>query len=319
MNKAFYKKIINLIPSADMKNYVITNGFQFREKDLLKIILEYAPTFDKKLELFEEASRMLNDKKMRLLAKKRIAFEKRQYDAFMQSDDNIVYEIQIKTDPYAADEETYLTKTFSEAVSLIKSFIKCYSIKASELVDARYTILKKTTTLPKKPNDIYKDKVGTLGKCILNSKFRIIYLDVYHFGLEVTCKNVDCDECDRCICHWFTTHYPHFLKKYDLVAFYDDLLYNPKHLMYAICDMNMEECDVDSLVIYIKENPYIQNRNGDSKDEEGYYRIYDAHDHPSCFEIIKPNLQDVPQEIIDGYNYALPILKKIAQIRNEEH
>lgn len=315
MNKAFYKKIINLIPSADMKNYVFANGFQFREKDLLKIILNYAPTFDIKLKLFEEASRLLDDKSMRVLAKKRIAFENRQYNAFMQLNLHTVYQIEIKTDPNAIEEETYLTKTFDEAVILIRDYIKCYDIKAKERIYARYTIKKKTTNLPNKPSDIYNDKVGTLGQCVLDSRFRIIDLYMYNFGIEVTCKkSVDCEECDRCINdHMFSIHFPHFLKEFDLVAYYDDLMYNPKHLTYGIFDLDMEECDCDSHVIALEDNPYIINRNGDFQDENGYYRIYDAHDHPSYFEIIKPDLNDVPQGIIDGYNYAVSILKKIAK------
>ncbi len=47
--------------------------------------------------------------------------------------------------------------------------------------------------------------------------------------------------------------------------------------------------------------------------EYGYYMIYDAHNHPDYYKIIKPNLQDVPQKILDDYNYALPILKKIEE------
>ncbi len=324
MNKAFYRKIINLIPSADMKNYVISNGFQFREKDLLKIILEYAPTFDKRLELFEEASRLLSDKKMRLLAKKRIAFENRQYDAFMQSGPDFVYQIKIKSYMNTFDtEEEYIVKSFDEAIILIKKFLIYYDVKGAERISTRFTITKFSTKTPDKPSDFsYKKlKVGDIGDCVLDDKLRIISLDMYYFGKEVTCKSgdVDCDECERCIEDGFTTHFPHFLNKYDLVAYYNDLINTPKRLTYGIFCLDMEECDYDSLVVTIEDNPYIQNRNGYFKDEEGYYRIYDAHDHPSCFEIIKPNLQDVPQEIIDGYNYALPILKKIAQIRNEEH
>ncbi len=329
MNKAFYRKIVNLIPSADMKNYVISNGFQFREKDLLKIILEYAPTFDKRLELFEEASRLLSDKKMRLLAKKRIAFENRQYNAFMQSGPDFVYQIEIKSHRNLEiksyintidTEDEYIVKTFDDAIILIKKYLIYYEVKGAERISTRFTITKFSTKTPDKPSDFSyeKLKVGDIGKCVLDDKLRIISLDMYYFEKEVTCKigDVDCDECERCIQDGFTTHFPHFLNKYDLVAYYIDLINTPKRLTYGIFCLDMEECDYDSLVVTIEDNPYIQNRNGDFKDEDGYYRIHDAHDHPSCFKIIKPDLKNVPQEIIDGYNYAVPILKRIAEERN---
>ena len=296
-----------------MRNYVLFNHFEFKEKDLLKIILNYAPTFDKKLKLFEEAAHSLSDKKMRILAEKRIDYENRQYSAFMQPSPDTVYQIKIKTDT----EETFITKTFDDAVTLIKGFLKYYEIKGEERSSARYTLTKMTTNPPAKPSDFsYKySKIGSIGECVLNDKFQIIYLDMDNFGLEVKCKaNTDCEECDRCIDNMFSTRFPHFLKPHDLVAYYDDWIYDPKHLTYAVFDFDMEECDYDSRVITLEDNPYIQNRNGDFQDENGYYRVYDAHEHPSCFKIIKPDIQDVPQNILDDYHYAVAVLKKIEAV-----
>ncbi len=323
MNKAFYKKIINLIPSEDMKSYIKQNDFEFNEKDLLKIILDYSPTFDDKLRLFEEASTILYDKKLRTLAKKRLDFEKKQYNAFIQTDPNVVFQIiiKIKTDYAIGDEDSYITKSFDDAIILIKKYLKYYEIKPKELADARFIITKKTTNAPDKPSDFfYKyNKVGDLGKCVLDNKLRIIYLDMYNFGIEVKCKSdIDCDECNRCIRGGFTTHFPHFLQKFDLIAYYDDLLYNPKHLIYGVFTLDMEDCDYDSYVIDFEESPYIKNRNGYFKDENGYYSIYDSHDHPSCFEIIKPDIKNVSNEILEDYNYTVSVLKKIEEIRANE-
>lgn len=312
MNSSFYKKVIKLIPSVDLRNYTLLNDYQFSEKDLLKIILEFSPTFNERLKLFEEASRLMCDKNMRMLAKKRLDFEKRQYAAFIQASPDTVYQIEIKTEPSAADEDSYITTTFGEAVELIKRFIRYYNIKAKELLNARYTIKKKTTTLPSKGSDFFNDKVGTIGKCILNNKFDILDLETRNSSRkEIACKKgMICDDCMRCI-EETVTHFPNFLKRHDLVGYYDDLKYNPSHLTYGIFDCDIQNDDTFSLIVLIEDNRYIKTRNAEYQDENGYYRVYDAHTHQSYFTIIQPDLKDVPQNILDDYNYALKILKKI--------
>lgn len=310
MNKAFYNKVINLIPSRDLKSFVKSSDFKFTEKDLLKIIIDYSYDMQEKLQLLEAASRELDGKEERTLAKRRITFEKKIYAAFVQDSPDTVYETIIKTEPNAY-EETYITTTFENALLMIKSFLKCYDVKAKECAYARYTIKKKTTNLPNKPSDIYNNKVGILGECVLDKKFRVLYLYLYGAGQEVTCKRgATCDECLRCI-EYTDTHFPHFLDTYELVAYYDDLINNPTHLTYGIFDLNMEKYESDSHVVLIEGNEYIQKRRVDFQDENGYYRVYDEHDHPSYFEIIRPDLSEVPQHILDDYAYAVEGLKKL--------
>lgn len=56
--------------------------------------------------------------------------------------ENFVYQIELKTAPDAADEDTYITTTFDDAVTLIKGYLKYYQIGMKERAHARYTISK---------------------------------------------------------------------------------------------------------------------------------------------------------------------------------
>ena len=311
MNKAFYNKVINLIPSNDLKKCVKERNYQFSEKEVLKLILDYAPYFEKKIEMFETAAEVLEDKAMRTLAKKRVAFERKTYDAFMSAGDGYVYEIDVKINPNDVGDDTLIAKTYEDALKVIDSCLKCYEITAKERTWARYTIKKKTIGVPQRPNDIYKGKAGTVGECVLDCKLRILSLDMYAFKQEVPCKkDVLCYECERCI-DVTDLHYPAFLKCFDLVAYYDDYLHDPNHLTYGILCCDMQDCDFDSYVVSIDDNEYIKNKNIDYQDEDGYYRVFDYHDHPDYTKIIKVEEKDVPKDTYENYLYAADGLRKM--------
>ncbi len=57
-------------------------------------------------------------------------------------------------------------------------------------------------------------------------------------------------------------------------------------------------------VLLLEDNKYIRNRQADFRDENGYYRVYDDHAHPSYFTIIKPAPESVPQSILAAYPSA---------------
>lgn len=312
MDKKFHKKVIALLPSKDLIKCVNEQHFEFREEDLLKFINDYSLSFDEMMALFEEAAATFTGKQAKRHAKKLIDFNRKNFDEFMREDADCVYEINIKCHPDDADEDTLITKSFPDALEMIKSWLKCYSdVGAKDNKFARYTIVKKTTTLPKRPIDLYKDKVGSLGKCVLGHKFKILNLDLYKSGNEITCKaNADCDECKTPCVSWTSPHFPHFLKQYDLVAFQCNMLLNPREICYGILGSDMEEYDYDSYVIDI-DNEYIKNRNIDYKDNDGWYGVYMAHCHPSYAKIFKPDPNSVPQQIYDDYVYAVEGLKKL--------
>ncbi len=311
MNKKFHDKIIRLFPSKDLINCVKAEKYVFGEEDLLKFIDDYAPDFNKKIELFKEAATVFCDKQAKTHAKKLIAYNERAFAEFMRADENCVYEIKIKCLPDDADEETLLTKTFEDATEMIKNYLKCYKdVGARDNKSSRYTISKKTVTLPRYPRDIYNGKVGSLGRCILGYRFKILDLYTYTHDNEMHCKaSLDCMDCKTPCLGNLMPRFPHFLKKYDLVAFYGDRLNNPAEITYGIFGLDMEKCDDDTYFIFL-DNEYIKSRNVDFKDENGYYRVFDAHSHPSYAELFKPDIASVPKEVYEDYLYAVEGLKK---------
>lgn len=60
-----------------------------------------------------------------------------------------------------------------------------------------------------------------------------------------------------------------------MVAFQSNRLFNPLNLSYGILSNDIDEYDCNSLVIDL-DNEYIINRKIEYKDENGYYRVYDA-------------------------------------------
>ncbi len=311
MDRKFHNKIISLLPSKDLINCIKTEKFIFGEEELLQFINDYAPDFNQKLELLKEAAIVFCNKEARVHAKKLIAYHENAYAKFMRADENCVYEIKIKCLPDDADEETLLIKTFQDAIEMIKSWLKCYKdVGARDNKLSRYTIVKKTITMPRYPRDIYRGKVGELGECVLGYRFRILNLSMYMQGNEMHCKGGDCDDCKRpCIDH-FMPRFPHFLKKYDLVAYYSDKLNHPNKIIYGIFVLDMEECDNDTYFLHL-ETEYIKKRKIDFRDEDGFYRVFDAHSHPSYAELFKPDITNVPKEIYEDYLYAVEELKKI--------
>lgn len=305
--KEFCNKVIRLIPSLSLKDYVLKTGYKFNEKELLKIILEYSPTFAKRLEFFEAASHVFSDREMCALAKKRLKYDRNQYNAFMQSDSNCVYEVEMIFYPGAPKEDTYILTTFEDVVTLVNHFVKYYNVKACKRRSARYIVRKKTTLAPLKPSDLDL-KIGTLGICILDEHFDIVMLHMYNArGSEVACKRgAMCSDCQRCI-DMTEPHFPHFIKKYDLVAFYDNLILDPSHITYGIFCGDMEKDDYPYVILLDSE--YITQRNIYCRGDNGYYCVYIDHSHPLYFEIYKPSVEDVPKNILDDYYYAAENLR----------
>ncbi len=313
MDKKFYNKVIKLIPSDTLKEFLKTSKFKFKEKDLLVIINDYSRNFNEKIQLLEEAINCIEDKDVVFHAKKLIQSHSDNYDCFMRPSDDCVYEINIITDDDFPEDRQFVAKTFQDALTLIKLYNKEYedgyvpNSKAGTLIGGKYVyykIFKSTAIAPKKPSDIH-NKVGRRGECLLGKRLEIIDVNMYDYGDRdlYNCKNKDCDECKNKCIFMHNIKFPAFLQQYQLVAF--------KHyrICYGVMLYKMQDNDNDSYIIFLDDNDFIANRKKlQGKDD---YRIIEAHCHPSYCEIYKPNREDVPDDIYENYLFAVKIFKEL--------
>ncbi|MCX4286471.1 MAG: hypothetical protein OSJ68_04145 [Clostridia bacterium] len=320
--KSLETKIIKLLPSETLREYIKNNHFSFTQKDLLKFIEDYSPLYDVKMNLLQEAAMCFSDKSAIKHVQNLIAYHKRTFDEFMTTDADCVYEVEIYCNP---DDygETYIVKTFGDALVLIDSYLKYYrDIGVKDNILSQYNILKKTTSAPKKSSDL-RERVGERGKCVLGYKRVIKSVEMHYNGSYWKKCNGDCMNCKNQCIDVHCPHFPVFLQPYDLVAYktawdctvvdYGDRACNCDrygNIVYGILTTNMRECDDDTHVVLLN-NVYIRERNAFYRDEEGYYRIYDAHDHPSYAELYKPDLTQIDKNVLADYEYAVQALKEI--------
>lgn len=321
--KTLETKVVKLLPSSTLKEYLKEFDFHFTAKDILRFIEDYAPTFDEKLNLLNEAAATFSEKSEIKHAEKLIRYHIKTYKEFMTPNNNCVYEVEICCNP-GDKEETYIVKTYSEAMTLIDNFLKYY--RDVGVVDnklSEYRIYKKTSFPPQKPYD-FCNKVGEMGRCVLGYKRVIKSVEMHNNGSYLgRCKG-NCSECkNECIDNHYP-HFPPFLEKYDLVAYKDDWGYKAiayddgvcksqsknDGIVYGVLTTDMKKLDDDTHVVLL-DNPYIRNRNAFYQDEEGFYRIYDEHDHPSYAKLFKPDLTKVDKSILADYEYAKESLKKL--------
>ena len=320
--KTLENRIIKLLPSQTLKDYLKTSKFRFSEKDLLKFVEDYSPTFETKLKLLEEAAEVFTDKSVVKHARKLLEYHKKSFDEYMTASNDAVYEVEIFCNPDDR-EETYILKTFDDAIVLIKKYLKYYrDIGVKDNKRSQYRILKKTTAAPRKPSDLCC-KVGEIGRCVLGYGQVIKSVEMHYNGSYWKKCGGHCVDCaDECI-DVHSPHFPVFLQQYDLVAYktawdctvvdYGDRACKCDsygNIVYGILTTNMREYDDDTHVVLLN-NVYIRERNAFYRDEEGYYRIYDAHDHPSYAELYKPDLTQIDKKVLTDYEYAVQALKEI--------
>ncbi len=325
------KKVIDLFPSEALKKAIKEQKHSFSDYDLLYFVDSYAKPYDKKLKLVDEAIECFTDKRSIRLATDLRRYYQREYELFMQPSEGAVYETNIRLHPNAPQEDTYITKTFEDALLVIRAFLQYFRDLHESPLDnpeAKYIITKKTAIAPNKPHEIY-DKLGNIGSCILGYRLKILDVDIWKDDKILKklerCRHKELEDCnlceDKCILWGSQPKFPVFLEQYDLVAYRPQWLeYHIRmgdtrkdlkdNLQYGILTTDMHKYPDDTHVLLL-DNPYVKERNGEYRDENGYYRIYDVHDHPSYAELFKPNIDEVPKEIYGDYLYAVEVLKKI--------
>lgn len=299
------------MPSADLRAAVATRDFVFGAVDLLKFIDDYAPTYAQKLGLFSEAARELGDKRAARHALKLIEHNKRKYDAFMTASDDAVYEVDIKCEPLDS-EETYIVKTFDDALAVIRMFLKRYKrVGARDGKLARYTVTKKTAVAPKRPGDI--NKLGAVGECVLGMGLEILSVDAYDMGNEYRCV-ADCDDCKhKCLNAHFPA-YPAFIEPFSLVAFHSGAYRKTENGGYTDVEYGVLACDMaespDYSYVVMTDGKYDKKPNVNDCTVDDCYRMLDAHCHPPYAELFVPDVSAVPKDVYSDCAYISTALRR---------
>ncbi|MDE6294234.1 MAG: ASCH domain-containing protein [Clostridiales bacterium] len=320
--KAFYNKIIALLPSADLRAAVKSGSHVFSEIDLLKFIEGYAPSFDKKVELFDLAAEVFTDKETKYHAKKLAEHCRKVYDYFATPSDAAVYVIEMRGSCDGGHcVETLVNKTLDDAIATLETCARRDKRDMSDGEYYKYEIKKHSTTCAHKYKDL--DNVGEICSCKWDPKLGII--DIYAWRAKNE-FGVDCNTCKRkhvCL-DSHEVEYPPFLRPFDLVAYKTDnftpIEYNEydtptkyTDIAYGVllCDMTLDDNNSLSYIICL-DSKRIKERRADEKSEDGqYYMIYCDHEHPSYAELYKPEISELPQGVYDDYLYAVEELKKI--------
>ena len=145
------EKIIDLLPSADLKRRIRETGFRFSEAEQLQIILDYAETFDQRMEMlgeFASGASTVTAERARFFA----AYERELFRRFSGESDGFVYELHIRYSPDAADEK-FICASYGSVL---------------ECIDRYYEDASRISVLDIREND--------------GSKYRIVKRKVYSAG-----------------------------------------------------------------------------------------------------------------------------------------
>ena len=297
------------MPSRDLRRYLRERKIALGEKDMLKLIDDYAYDFSQKLELFDIAAEVFAEKPNKRHAAALAAHYRRIYAEFMNVDGGEVYAIEIECEPNDKDGP-YITRTFDDALALIRAYLKKYKRILAESKHTLYHIVKHSTRAPSRPSDI-DGAVGCLGECTLGKGLKILDVSVYKLGNEFNsrCARIsDCDNCKRVCLAQYEPDYPPFLEKYDLVEVAD--YYRGRAPEYGVLFCDVRESPNDSYVIMLDDDR-IKARDADGCDEYGYYKILYAHEHPAYARLSKPDIATLPRELVRDYEYAVGVLKEV--------
>ena len=135
-------KIIELLPSKDLKKKIKQTNHQFKENELLQIIYNYAPDFNTRIELMKEFSGIASSD-ISTLAKLYIEYERDIFNQFIEPNEGFVYELSIKETPDSY-EEKYLCSSYEAALECIDKFYEEYAdVDAKERNETKYEIVKR--------------------------------------------------------------------------------------------------------------------------------------------------------------------------------
>lgn len=209
------EKIIELLPSEDLKVQIKETNHRFEEKELLQIIYDYAPTFDKKQELLYQFAN-ISSVDISAQAQAYAKYDQDVFENFTKESGGFVYELHIKENPNC-EKVSYICSSYEAALACIDRYYEEYADYGfKETNKTRYQIVKRKIFSENQglEKDINAELVLGENKTVL----KIWSYDDINCNSETLCS--DCEEI--CPSRVININYPIFAQNHDIIKYLDD-------------------------------------------------------------------------------------------------
>ena len=234
-------EIIELLPSEDLKAKIRETGHHFSEGQLLQIIYEYAPSFEKRIELLERFARVAAPD-ISEQARVFISTQQNNFKNFVEKSEGFIYELHIKDTPDSYDER-YLCASYEAALAFIDLFYEKYAdIGTKETDESRYMIVKRKIF-----SGSGKFEEDNYGECSLGPNKTLLKVDDYEN--EFVCElHIPCSDCDKiCPRREYDLLFPCFVCDRALIRYRGHG--GEEHFGVSLCDGN--NCDELADCLYV--------------------------------------------------------------------
>ena len=274
-------KIIELLPSNDLKAEIRRTDYHFSDGQLLQIIYKYAPSFDERISLMERFAKQA-EPAIAELARFFIADQKELLKQFQENDGSFIYELNIKetADSYC---EKYICASFEAALMCIDGYYEHYSPYVKETDYSIYRIVKRKIF-----DGNHKFDEDYCAEC--NLKTNKVIVSVKADREFNDCGFDDCSDCDQiCVYRQDQLTFPCFVKHLDIVRYKATFTMDGFGMkdFYAVClfpeNYCVDECDL-----------YAIDLDSYAITQHKFDEIHDCHCHPELplTEVVSPESLD---------------------------
>ena len=294
-------KIIDLLPSKDLKQKIRETDFQFTEPELLTIILAYAPTYDQRLAMLDEFSRTAPPK-LAKVAEYFIAHQQEVFRRFVEERDGYVYELHIRYELPFDDKiyrctEKIICASYEAALDCIDSFYKeNEDLEIKETEETEYMVVKRNVFAV---GDRCIDDQNAV--CFLGPSKKLLRVEESNLSVSGGrgCNN-DCLKCEQICPGWSVDIlYPCFAFSFSLIRYRDQdvsLDFEGKeHLGICLCaEECCKDCRADAYyVIPMDCEPVRYHR---------FERVHEEHDHIPLPEAELVRIEELDEETRGNYD-----------------
>ncbi len=299
------EKIINNIPSKDLKKCIITTKHKFDDIELVKMAYDFSTTYYERLNNLNDLLLIIKDAKIINLINDLLNIEGKKLEYIKKQEENSFYDVLVYENPSIYDASHYAFKTFLEANDFIKTYIDTLTKDGEgfyEDENIKYQICKRFFNNYSINDFEYStDEVGYAEYI----KGGILFDVSLNIEIENELCNQNCDggcyECNN-ICNNnllldLAIKYPPFLKKYDLIKYKNYY----KKSTYGI--ILMEQRNDDSSVYCIPLNMGFFSENE-------FKECHVIHEHIEVAKAELVNINELTQYQKDLYKNLVIFFKK---------